>query len=173
MIMAQSHDRVSENTEMSVISDSDWLSHFVCTVSWGTVVGTMALISQALPSLANHFDLAALLGALLFFGFVVSIFTCGGMLLIGLPITLVLRAFGHEHAWLYAALGTIAGFLVLAVLGSGSSADSSITVSGAIAGFAAALRWGLWRERRAAIRRQKRASRTSDKRNNPIHDLIH
>ena len=107
----------------------------------------------------------------------VAAFSLAGMVLIGLPLTFLLRTIEQETAATYAALGAIAGFLVLAVTFElPRHADLELLwfpAIGAFAGWAAARRWGRWREAVARMRHLQPEEHSAPKRSNPIHDLIH
>lgn len=175
--MIEPRHTISESTEITDRSDLIGIGAFFSATGWGTLIGTITLISGFFLTAAGELDAGELIGAVLLVGLIVGAFTLAGMVLIGLPITVVLRAIWWEPAWLYAALGTIAGFLIIAtLLGLQSAAKPeflTLAVSGALAGFAAGLRWGLWRENRSATRWQASSARKSRKRNNPIHDLVY
>ena len=58
--------------------------------------------------------------------------------------------------------------------GSEPEFQALLLASGGLAGFAAALRWGRWREALARYRQQLADQEMQpEKRSNPIHDLIH
>ncbi|MEP0189115.1 MAG: hypothetical protein ABJP70_04460 [Erythrobacter sp.] len=168
---------------ISVISEtsvSTGLVRFVDAFFCGTAVGTAALCLSllllsdlgALPS-----DLSDLIEGILLIGFIVGLFTLAGMVVIGLPVTLMLRLLGHERWEVYATLGGGSGMLVLALLMGAPTVLMPgaflLPISGALAGLASALRWGTWRERAARERERERLDHPSDKRDNPIHDLTH
>lgn len=177
MIKEHSHDYISEITEITVASVLDEFPHFSAAIGWGSLIGTVCLLG--IIAVIEGFDIQslALLWGLLLFGLFVAGFTLAGMVAIGLPITLILRQLDWELAWLYSALGAISGFLFLAIIfgGDGSmlSENLALTCPGAVAGFVTALRWGLWREKRATIRLQAQSGHAPARRDNPIHDLIY
>ena len=106
-------ERVSVISEGSVFVG--W-TRFVDALFCGTAVGTAALcLSLLLLS-----DLGALpsdlIEGILFIGFIVGLFTLAGMVVIGLPVTLVLRLLGHERRGVYVTLGGAIGFLVIFIM---------------------------------------------------------
>ena len=163
---------VSPISEIPVING---VGHFAAALGWGVLAGTAALGFWLLIFADFDIDLGEIVGVLLFLSIFVGAFTLAGMVVIGLPTTFILRTVGQENASLYAALGAIAGFLVLAVLFDSPANPEWIYLpaSGALAGFACAWRWGRWRERVARTRQETAKRRTSKKRDNPIHCLIH
>ncbi|APE27720.1 hypothetical protein [Aurantiacibacter gangjinensis] len=99
----------------------------------------------------------------------VAIFTLAGMVAIGLPVTVVLKLIDHEHAWLYALLGALAGFLATAVaIGPANLTrwdDFTLPAIGALCGLTAGAVWGRWRERGAKVAPAAKPA-------NPVHDLL-
>ena len=176
MMMAQSRDGISENTEMPDMAVTNEGVRFAAAIGWGTLTGTLALMAAIFIQESASVPLVEFFAAMLIFSVFVAGFTFAGMLVIGLPITFALRGLGWEYGWLYAALGAISGFLILAILfDRPANATSEVlwfSAPGALAGFASALSWGLWREKRSAFRDQ-RSNHAPEKRDNPIHDLIH
>ena len=166
-------DRISQIPETS---DKPWLSflrHFVGAWGWGMLSGLAALVVGTpfiRPATWNLYEVAIFTFSM---GVFVGIFALGGMLMIGLPLTVLLRAIGKENAAIYAALGFIAGFLIIAIISDfprhSNREDLLFFAAGTIAGLAAAFRWGRWRQQRWAALAQP----PSKKRTNPIHDLIH
>lgn len=161
---------ISQNTE---ITEDFALGHFLAAVCWGSFAGTGAMMAVLLISSGADFDLEGVGAALIFIGFFVTAITLFAMLFIGLPLTLILKVAERESAAIYASVGAIMGYLTLALMSGLPSQNSPeaflLPLLGAFAGWSCALRWGRWREDHAS-RRQKR---TSDRRTNPIHDLIH
>ncbi len=177
MITEYSRDSISEITEMS---DKSGLHHFCAALGWGTSAGTVTLMAGLAMDLGLGTHLGELGAAIAFFGFFVAFFTLITMVLIGLPITFLLRKMRAEKALVYAGLGAVAGFAVLAVLAvlfdppaMVSAQELMILFAGAFAGFSCALRWGKWREKTALALHDQDRERASDRRSNPIHDLIH
>ncbi|MEM6475366.1 MAG: hypothetical protein AAF687_04300 [Pseudomonadota bacterium] len=168
------HNSVSEITEISVITG---VGYFLAAIGWGTVAGTAAIVLWSTASVTSALDFAELLGFMLFLSFFVGTFTLAGMVAIGLPITIILRALKQEDAAHFAIIGAFAGCIAMAVIFEVNwILDPELVlllVSGAIAGFACALRWGKWRERVANSRSEKAQKISSGRRSNPIHDLTH
>ena len=177
----QPQEPISEITETSDIIRSKGNSHFAAAMGWGTLVGTGILVTTILAPLLvplegiDGFRIG--LWALVFAVFVVGLFTLSGMLLIGLPVTFLLRAIDCEYRALYAVLGAVAGFTVLAVMMEfpryGRWEEIILPTSGALAGLASAYRWGRWRQDVAEAKREARRNAQARRRDNPIHDLIH
>ena len=151
--------------------------HFGASSLWGVATGTAAMILGFSIINGPELQLADIGGAMMFFAFFVSLFVLAAMLAVGLPLTFVLRLLGLENAALYAACGAAVGFIMLAVLfelPQSMSPESFLgPVSGALSGFATALRWGRWREQATLQLDQRADENASAKRTNPIHDLIH
>ena len=168
---------ISEISEIPDLLGEPPSIHFGAAVLWGALTGTVAMVVPlALSSPENAVEnlTVGLYFVLIFAG----LFTLAGMLVIGLPVTALLRAARAEHRYLYAGIGFVAGFGILgAMLGLPSQYEPEALVfllAGGLAGFAAALRWGRWREALARYR-QRLADEEAQpgKRSNPIHDLIH
>lgn len=149
-------DRISQIPE---ISDKPWLSmlrHFVAAWGWGLLSGLAALVVGTLlisPATWHLYEVSMFTFSM---GVFVGIFALGGMLMIGLPLTVFLRAIGKEDAAVYAALGFIAGFLIIAIISDfprhSNREDLLFVAAGTFAGLAAAFRWGRWRQQRSAAR---------------------
>jgi len=169
----RSRSPISQNTE---ITEALALDQFLAAVCWGTLAGTGAMMTMMLIS-SPGFDFAAIGGVLVFTSLFVSIITLLAMLLIGLPLTLLLRAVDRESAAIYASAGGIVGYLILALMAWLPSPNQPEAVLfplfGSFAGGACALRWGKWREKRAIERDQETNPAASHRRDNPIHELIH
>ena len=167
-------DRVSEITEFTEWSRS---YHFFASLGWSVLAGTAGMMLVLLISARSSLDAGAILGGLVWVAIFVAAFSLAGMVLIGLPLTFLLRTIEQETAATYAALGAIAGFLVLAVtfeLPRHAGLELLwFTATGAFAGWAAARRWGRWREAVARMRHLQPEEHSAPKRSNPIHDLIH
>ena len=165
-------DTISENTEITDNSGSFWAA-----TGWGALAGTISMMALLILSEGGGIAFGAIIVASLFYGIFVGVFTLLGTALIGLPVTFVLRLIGCEFAWLYAALGAFAGWLMLfaiVFLPEGSGQELlAFTFCGGIAGLAAGLRWGRWREQRTRPEPETSPAPTSQRRDNPIHDLIH
>lgn len=173
----QPHEAISDLSEISDARTSTEGAYFLGSILWGTLTGTLALMALGLSSDPSGIDPVEAIGLAAFLAIFVAGFTLAGMLVIGLPITFLLRALEWEKAWLYATLGAIAGFLFLAIMFERPlSTDLTAMIapaSGGLAGFATALSWGVWREKRAALRHREHFGSAPEKRDNPIHDLIH
>ena len=169
-------DEISEIPEITEYEPGQGGVHFIAALGWGSLAGTGGLmVAIALLELPGA-NLADLFGGMIFVSIFVAMFSLAGMVVIGLPVTLLLRAVGEERQVLYAVLGAVAGFAVLAVMMEfpryGITEELILPGSGALAGFASAWRWGRWREQVATARQQERNA-PPEKRDNPIHDLIH
>ena len=171
------HEPISEISEIPDLLGEPPAIHFGAAVLWGALTGAIAMVVPL--AVANPENAAATLSAGLYFATIgAGLFTLAGMLVIGLPVTALLKAARAEQRHLYAGIGFIAGFGILAGLLGVSwryEPESVIfLVAGGLAGFAAALRWGRWREALARYRQQLADEEAQpDKRSNPIHDLIH
>jgi len=170
---AKLRDGVSEITE---IPEQANLGHFLAPLVWGTIAGTVTMLIGLGWEAGFDIDLADVGAAVLFVGVFVFLFTFTGFIAIGLPFTLLLRTIGKETVGVYAAIGAIGGFLLIAVIFEthrmGGWDGLWFPVVGALAGIACAYRWGRWRE--SVARRRKVAEETiAQRRSNPIHDLTH
>ena len=166
---------ISEITENPVITVFVPIWHFVAAVFWGVLAGSLAiLIGFGVPPIT---PIESLLSDLWFTGFIVTVFTFLGMLMIGVPVTWVLYLLNVEKTAAYAALGAIAGLTVLPLLFADPASLASdlfpAILPGGLAGLATAYRWGRWRERVAKAREAERESLAAQRRTNPIHELIH
>lgn len=171
------HHEVSVNTETTDISIASGAKDFAAALSWGTLAGTLPIMGSVLLELGPYHAAGAfLLGITLIAGLFVSTITLAMMLVVGLPVTWLLHKTQLEHVEVYAVLGTIAGFAVPIIFFYAQSNlhhdDYLISFAGALAGFASALRWGLWRRDLQQSRRNELESRASKKTTNPIHDLL-
>lgn len=168
---------ISEISEIPDLLAEPPAIHFGAAVVWGALTGALAMVVPL--AFSNPANAAAALTAGLYFVIIFAgLFTLAGMLVIGLPVTALLRAARAEHRYLYAGIGFVAGFGILgAVVGLPWRYELEALVflfAGGLAGFAAALRWGRWREALARYRQQLADQEAQpDKRSNPIHDLIH
>ncbi|MCB2089199.1 MAG: hypothetical protein KDD98_10300 [Sphingomonadaceae bacterium] len=146
---ADPRDGISGFTEYSKIRVMDMLAQLWSAVGWGTLAGaimlTVFIVISAWPDSAELI-LTAFIVAFL----IVGLFNIAGMLLIGLPLTALLKALRFEKAGLYAAFGALAGFAIIAITFEAyrllSLESLLLTCSGAVAGAACAWRWGRWRE---------------------------
>ena len=171
----ESGEMVSQITETPVNTVLAPIWHFCAAVLWGVLAGSLAiLISFGFPPVT---PIESLLSDLWFTGFIVTVFTFLGMLMIGVPVTWVLYLLNVEKTAAYAALGAIAGLTVLPLLFADPTSLASdlfpVILPGGLAGLATAYRWGRWREREAKARQAEREQLAAPKRTNPIHDLIH
>ncbi len=168
---------VSVNTEMTGITIWPGMKNFAAALSWGTLAGTLPITGSVLLEFWTDQPAGTfLLGITLIAGLFVSIITLAMMLLAGLPVTWLLHKTQMEHVEVYAVLGAIAGFAV-PIIFFYAQADLHhdnylISLAGALAGFASALRWSLWRRNLEQSRRNELESRASKKTTNPIHDLL-
>ena len=166
--------------DVSGISETSGITgvgHFLAAIGWGTLAGTAAFSLWLVAVPISAFDMLDVVGFMLFVSFFVSLIAFAGMIAIGLPVTVILRAIGQEYAALYASIGAFAGCIAMAAIFQVSwILDPELVlllVSGTIAGFACALRWGKWREQVGKSRNQKARQSGSGRRSNPIHDLTH
>ena len=153
--MPQNADHpVSEVTEITDHNLDASGRHFGAAWGWGTVSGTGAMMTTSLV-FASTGDgaigpLAGIVAGSLFVGLFTGAITLAGMIVIGLPVTFLLKLLRLENQPLYALLGTMAGAASLAAwVGFDALADTAVLffiTPGACAGFAAAWRWGQWRE---------------------------
>ena len=172
-----SHKLISEISEIPDFLGEPPAIHFGAAVLWGALTGAVAMVVPL--AFSNPANAAAALTAGLYFVIIFAgLFTLAGMLVIGLPVTALLRAARAEHRYLYAGIGFVAGFSIFGVVvGLPSRYELEALVflfAGGLAGFASALRWGRWREALARYRQQLVDQEMQpEKRSNPIHDLIH
>ena len=102
--------------------------------------------------------------------------TLAAMMVIGLPLTAILKRLGKECARTYAISGLSLGILIpLVICAAVGSMEAGLffAVFGMMAGGATALTWGRWREERAEETRNAGYAQSAAKRSNPIHDLVH
>ena len=168
---------ISEISEIPDISFATSGHHFLASVCWGALAGTLALMASLLLVMAPATPAGDVIGGAIFIVIFAGLFTLVGMTLVGLPVTALYRAAGAEHRYLYAATGGIAGFVFLVLVFHTPPLHDpealALAGSGGVAGFAAAWRWGRWREALAALNSLQQGQRRAGKRSNPIHDLIH
>lgn len=164
-------DEVSDISEMPVTFAA---GHFLAALCWGTLSGMGVIIAALIIGSGFDFDLDDIsyaIGILGVVGLFVAGFTFAGLVIIGLPLTLVLRRMQMESAALYASIGAITGFLILVTIFAphDDPLELAFSLIGAVAGGASAYRWGRWRDAIA----EHRESKTPNRRTNPIHDLTH
>jgi hypothetical protein len=147
---------------MMEVEMNDGINNFARAVWWGAVVGGGPFMLFTVPfgiSLAFSEDLAGGLYLANLPLMIAGVGTLIGLLLIGLPLTAVLRWAGKgEPASTYSLAGLGAGFLIpylifAAATDWGSDAMLGglfLSFPGALAGTTAATIWGNWRERVAA-----------------------
>ena len=128
---------------------------FAKAVWWGSLAGAAPFIALfTLPLATSGFQDFGLTGALLVISYpliVTVVIVLGAALLIGLPLTAILRQSGRELQRHYAIAGLITGVLVpslilLAFDGGGYEPMLFFAVPGMIAGTVTGLVWGEWRE---------------------------
>ena len=149
---------LSENTETSVYIGENVGRHFGAAWIWGMGMGTGVMLVMALAndsSIGGPAEiLMTLVGGAFFIGLFAGVFTLAGLIVIGLPVTLVLRLLRLEYRALYAVIGAASGAAFLVILfdsdAPNSLASLYFAVPGACAGLAAAWRWGRWREAKQA-----------------------
>lgn len=168
---------ISEISEIPDLLGEPPAIHFGAAVLWGCLAGTVAFIAP-LAVMEPKNAAQAIVAALIFVPIFAGVLTLAGMIAFGLPVTLILKAAGAEHRFLYAGIGAVAGpastILLFAKPLRFDPEAIWFLVIGGLAGFAAAFRWGRWREALARYRQQLADEEAQpDKRSNPIHDLIH
>lgn len=178
---------ISEISEIAVFDVTQASRNFLAAVGWGGLAGTLAVsIPLLIAGLLRNEGAEILLGVFMI-GMLAMLFTLVGMLLIGLPVTVLLRAIGAEHHIAYAVIGATSGFIAMAALFEAHRMHAPEMLlfpgAGAVAGFAAAWRWGRWRDALLVFRMRKAAENEliagpatacdTAKPSNPIHDLIH
>ena len=168
---------VSEISEIPDLVKESPAVHFGAALLWGALTGAVTVVVPW--AISNPENAAATLSAGLFFVTIgAGLFALIGMLVIGLPVTALLKFARAEHRYLYAGIGFVAGSgFQAALLGFSWRYEPEAViflVAGGLAGFAAALRWGRWREALARYRQRLAEQEAQpNKRSNPIHDLIH
>lgn len=178
---ADPREEISEITEIDDRIFTAAIRAFLRAVKWGAIAGGgiwllmtvpigvgMALDGEAGPGLGVALMPLAIAGA----------GSLAGMLLIGLPLTALLRELRNERCATYALVGMIAGFiapsLVVALLENFNPFESSfglfLGIFGAISGGVAGHVWGSWREQLQPQPEPASAEPTPSP--NPIHDLL-
>ena len=152
----QPEEGVSGISEIAVYQGISGGLHFAAALGWGTLAGTLGLMAAILMLEFPNVRIFEILGGGIFVSIFVGLFTLAGLVVIGLPVTLILLIAEAEHQVLYAFLGVISGFAALLLLvgqGTGAGIEEFLFASaGGLAGFASAWRWGGWREEKAAAR---------------------
>lgn len=171
-------ERISDNPEITDILGNDGRGNFCAALGWGTAAGTATiLVAVVAVSPLPHVISGYFAMLLVIVSLVAGVLTLVGMLVVGLPLTLSLRAFGAEYVGFYAALGAGAGFVMMALLsgrpGLHDPASIVVACAGGLAGLACSYRWGRWRSELARAPRHLLETSSPDKRTNPIHDLLH
>ena len=168
---------ISKISEIPVLVKESPVIHFGAALLWGALTGAVSVVVPLAISTPEN-AAVTLFAGLYFMTIGASLFTLIGMLAIGLPVTVLLKFARAEHRYLYAGIGFVAGAgfqaILLGVSWRYEPEAVIFLVAGGLAGFAAALRWGRWREALARYRQRlaEQEART-EKRSNPIHDLIH
>ena len=168
---------VSELSEIPDFVKEPPAVHFGAALLWGALTGAVTVVVPLAISTPEN-AAVTLFAGLFFMTIGTSLFTLIGMLAIGLPVTVLLKFAHAEHRYLYAGIGFFAGSgfqaVVLDVSWRYEPEAVIFLVAGGLAGFAAALRWGRWREALAHYRQRLAEQEAQpNKRSNPIHDLIH
>lgn len=126
---------------------------FLLAVLLGTLAGVIVLFGW-IALVEGDISWEDVPAGLLFLTTFTALFTGAGMVVIGLPVTVLLAWRRWEQAWVYALLGTLAGFIATALaigLDKLNLGDGLVMpITGAIAGLAASYSWGRWRERSAS-----------------------
>ncbi len=156
------------------------ISAFFRAVFWGAVWGGGFLLPFSVAGgigVALDGEILDGLGLALIPLFLAGAGTLAGMLVIGLPLTALLRHLRREREGTYGLIGTILGLLLPSLVIIFAHPDSRNLAGLAVglplglfcmfAGMATGHTWGGWRERCAIAKRETRPAP------NPIHDLIH
>ena len=153
--MPQNADHpVSEFTEITDYNRGAFARHFSAAWGWGTMSGTGVMLLIFLVFAGTRDGAIGLLAAVvtgwIFIGLFAGAVTLAGLIVIGLPVTFLLKLLRLENQPLYALLGTMAGAASLAAWVGFDALDDATALyfitPGACAAFAAAWRWGRWRE---------------------------
>lgn len=140
---------------------NDGVRTFARAVWWGAVVGGGPFMLFTVPTTLfsiNELPMSEALPVLYFALFpllLAAIGTVVGMLLVGLPLTAMLRGAEAESAYTYSLAGMGAGFVipyVIFAIATGWSIEIALgglffAIPGLLAGTTAATIWGNWRER--------------------------
>lgn len=139
------------------------LKTFARAVGWGAVAGGAPVLLFTLPAAilsvvdASNEGLAGLLYIATLPLLLAGAGTLAGALLLGLPLTALLRRKGRETSTTYGLLGAALGF-VLPALAAFAAIGPDIggafllfAIPGLIAGLTAATVWGNWREQVALV----------------------
>ena len=166
------HESISEFTEISDAALQPVGLHFAASIGWGALAGTLSL---GIPLIVSAYFSELVPGGLLLAVFVfvsAAMVTLAGALVIGLPVTALLKALRAEWAFLYAGVGAVAGLACTAPLDVGSPfALESLAFVGSFgaAGCATGYRWGRWREA-LALYRERLAEAAPDRLSPPSQD---
>ena len=166
-------DRVSVFSEIPVYSGHRRFVAFWYSVGVGTLAGggipAIISIPLAVMAMADGVGLAGL-----FIPFVPLVFTGSFVLpaaiVIGLPLTAILKSQGKECPRIYAFCGLIAGAAIplsFTLAFGGWEPGLFFAVFGMLAGLATALSWGRWRK---SLRQD---AAPGDLTENPFHDMIY
>lgn len=113
-----------------------------------TALVMMMLIGSVLSNPVDRNDLIAAVGLLLLPFAVAVLVIAASSMLIGLPVTMILRRTGLETAFNYAFAGGACGFAIPLIWGAMTAAgrpDLSLALLGAVGGTVTARTW--WKER--------------------------
>ena len=179
-MIADPQAQISDFTEMTDEELGLLIGSFFRAIGWGAVAGSGFFLVFTVPAsviaLAGEGDPRVLLFGLLplLIGLAGSL---SGMIVIGLPLTALLRHMQRERAAIYTATGTLGGFAIpllcvgwfegefnSGILGTGLF----LGLFGAIAGGVTAKIWGRYRESLAHI-----PAEPEEPTANPYHEMIY
>ncbi len=178
---ADPRDTISGFTEMTDAELAQHIAHFFRAVGAGMLAGGAPFAVLTVPAGAVTAMRGEVVGGLFFAASPLLIaggVTLLGMLLLGIPLTMILFELRRESAAIYAWAGALFGqlacvaFTVLTIesLGAGILLGIPGMLAGAVAG-------KVWGERRAALSQGRQfggpASRGTAAARNPIHDMIY
>ncbi|MWV28815.1 hypothetical protein [Aurantiacibacter rhizosphaerae] len=177
---ADPRNTVSEITEITDKELGLMIGSFFRATGWGAVAGggffLVFTVPAGLTAMISQGDPQGLLLGLLPLGIALA-GTLIGMLLIGLPLTALLRQFRRERAPIFAAVGMVGGLvlpMLFAALLEGAFNSGTLWIGfffglfGALAGGVCGKIWGSYREDVARAADGPEGAPT-----NPFHDMIY
>ncbi len=180
---ADPRDSISEFTEMTDEEMSQLIGSLFRAIGWGAFAGGGFFLILTIPAAMLGIVNTGKPAALLFAIFPLAVALAGtaiGMIVIGLPLTALLRHFRREQAPTYARVGMVAGgllpFTILSLAKGTDSAALALSLFfglfGTIAGGVTGNIWGEFRESRYAFDTPPEDDEPYAP-TNPFHDMIY
>lgn len=147
MMTTEPRSEISAVSEPVEHREFDTLHHFVAAVGWAIPGGIVPLLMGLF--VLEPFGISEAIFTTSILVLIVTVFAVLGMFFVALPLTKILSHLRAESLLAYALCGAIAGALLVGITFEiwrwGGLFSLILTGSGAIAGLASGIRWGLGR----------------------------